>query len=1066
MSDFKRCKACGNPVDPEQAKAHDGACPWCLAAFTLSPEPMGTPASLSATPPETGKYVRTEKLGAGGMGEVWKALDTELNRWVALKFLKDEDPAVLARFQREAKTAAALSHPNIAAIYEVGESEGRHFIAMQLVPGRTMDHFPKRDRRLIVRLFRDAARAVDHAHRNGIIHRDLKPENLMVQEREDGWAVMVLDFGLARPIEGGEKLSQSGEVYGTAPYMSPEQARGEHLDERADVYSLGATMYDVLTGKPPFQGTNILEVLRKVGAEEPVRPRKFDPRIHRDLETIVLKCLEKKPERRYANARELAEDLERFLNSEPIVARPPSTLYRLRMKLGKRKAVMATAAAGLVGIIVVAALILGGHDRIAEARAEAGVHVDLARLKIDQIDQLLKIDENRTKQIDGLARGALQELQEALRVCPEQEEACFEMGRMYALMGRVDKAIESFTRAIGLAPRQAKAYLGRAALNLEIYEDLRHISGSGAVQSENAKSAKVLAQVNEDLQKVRSLSTEVPQLKHAEGMILFAKGNYSEAAVRLREYVDLAPADADGWLWHGHAQVHADALADAVQSLTRAIALRPRLAAAYVLRGKAQGDQGNNDEAIADDTRAIELEPNSAVPHMNRGNAKLDKRLYDEAIADYTKVIELSPRFAEAYNGRGTAKGNQGLHDEAIADLSRAIELDPKNDRALYNRGNSKQRKGLYDEAISDYTKALEFDPKDPKTWTSLGSAKTHKMLFDEAIADHTKAIELNPKYALAHNNRGWAKASKGLYLEAIADYTRAVELDPKYEIAWGNRGNSRRALGQFEEAIADFQRCVELEPGDHKNHVNLGVAKGELSRYDEAIVAFSKAIDLNPKDPYAWLNRAIMKGFQGRLDEALADSNRAIELDSKEAGAYGARGFVYNKKGLHDLSITDYTKAIDLDPKDPLAYYNRAFSREAKGQFDQSKGDFEKALSLAPPNWRYRAKARELLDQWEPRRDFQNARAIYHQGNRKEAIELYQRLLEKDPPDQYRRTATYNIACGYALLGEKKEALDWLEKAVEAGWTDFAHIRRDSDLDSIRGEDRYKKLIERDAPE
>ena len=294
MSDSKRCKACGNPVDLDQAKAVDGACPWCLAAFTFGPEAVGNPVTATKDPSKRfGKYVRTEKLGAGGMGEVWKALDTELNRWVALKFLKDDDPSSTARFQREARTAAGLSHSGIAAIHEVGEVDGRHFIAMQYIQGRTMAKFPRQDRRLLVRLFRDAARALEHAHRHGVVHRDLKPENLMVEEREDGWHVVVLDFGLARPIEGGEKLSQSGEVYGTAHYMSPEQARGEHLDERADVYSLGATMYDVLTGRTPFEGPNLLEVIRKVGHEEPARPRKHNPRIHQDLETIILKCLEK-----------------------------------------------------------------------------------------------------------------------------------------------------------------------------------------------------------------------------------------------------------------------------------------------------------------------------------------------------------------------------------------------------------------------------------------------------------------------------------------------------------------------------------------------------------------------------------------------------------------------------------------------------------------------------------------------------------------------------------------------------------------------------------------------------
>src|SRR5688572_29031207 len=247
-----QCASCGNSVPPRLAQAYDGACPWCLAQVSFSPETHGPLVAARADSGRLGKYVRTEKLGSGGMGEVWKALDTELNRWVALKFLKEEEPAIVARFLREARTSAGLSHPGIAAIYEVGESEGRRFIAMQYVPGRTMDSIPWKNRRLLVSLLRDVARALEHAHKSGVIHRDLKPANLIVQEKGDEWSATILDFGLARPIEGGERLSKSGEVFGTVPYMSPEQSRGEALDVRADVYSLGATMYELLAGRPPF----------------------------------------------------------------------------------------------------------------------------------------------------------------------------------------------------------------------------------------------------------------------------------------------------------------------------------------------------------------------------------------------------------------------------------------------------------------------------------------------------------------------------------------------------------------------------------------------------------------------------------------------------------------------------------------------------------------------------------------------------------------------------------------------------------------------------------------------
>ena len=1096
MSDAKRCKSCGNPVEQDQAK--DGACPWCLAAFTFSPERVGNPATAAKdAPTRFGKYVRTEKLGAGGMGEVWKALDTELNRWVALKFLKDDDPSSTVRFQREARTAAGLSHTGIASIHEVGEVEGRHFIAMQYIQGRTMATFPKKDRRLLVRLFKDAARALDHAHRHGVIHRDLKPDNLMVEEREDGWHVVILDFGLARAIEGGEKLSKSGEVYGTAAYMSPEQAKGDDLDERADVYSLGATMYEVLTGRPPFRGANLLELLRKVGAEEPPKPRKINPRIHRDLETIILKCLEKDRERRYANARELAEDLERFLGSDPILARPPSTLYRLKLTLEKRKGVAITAAAGLIGIVVVAILISGGHDRQKESRDLAGTKVDVARLKIDQIDHLMKAEEDRTREIDLLASAVRAELNEALKICPDHEEACFEMGRMLAMTDYGSEALDYFGRAIKLAPRQAKAYLARATQNLDYYERLRHSQGGTRVRGESEKSKRVLARILEDLKKIRSITTEVPQLKYADGMLSFAQGNFRLASDQLKEYVNLAPADVDGWVWLGHAQGHADAYDDAVKSLTRALRLRPRMPWALVLRGNAYYDLDRYDESIADHTRALEMNPNDAVALMNRGNARTLNGAYDEAIADYNRAIDLNPGFANAYSSRGSAKAKKDLHDEALADFDKAIQLDPNEANVYYNRGNSKRRKGLEDDAIADYTKSLDLNPKDHKAWAARGDAKNAKGLYEEALLDYAQSIALNPKYPISYYNRGVVKRGRGLVEEAIADFDRAIALDPKFVAAWGSRAGCKKLLWRLDEAIADNEMCIKLEPGMSHHYVNRGVVKAAMGLVEDALADYSKAIDLDPKDDLAWMNRGVGKFDLGQLDDALADLSKSIEvrgpdllhcynnraavlqqmgrtddsiadckkalaLDPKSSEAYINLGVAKRSRGLLDEAMADYTKAIDLDPKSANAHMNRGNVRDELGLWNESIKDFEKALALAPPRWKFRTQVEESIQAQEFKPVFREARGLHRVKKHREAIEKYLPIVAKIPKSRYGYMAAFNIACAYALMGEKAQALDWMEKAFDLGWQDYAHAQRDTDLDSLRDDERFRKLMER----
>ena len=213
-----------------------------------------------------GKFVLVEKIGEGGMGAVWRAYQTDLRRTVAVKFVKDDDPEILARFIREAHTAAGLTHPNIVATYEAGEHEGRHYIAMEYIEGQDLKK-RRVDVPTALALMRDAANAVHYAHRNGIVHRDLKPANLML----DGEGrVRVMDFGLAKS-EAAPGLSMTGTVVGTPYYMPPEQARGMPTDARSDVYALGATLYELVAGRPPFAGKTVGEVLHSVLDEEPER---------------------------------------------------------------------------------------------------------------------------------------------------------------------------------------------------------------------------------------------------------------------------------------------------------------------------------------------------------------------------------------------------------------------------------------------------------------------------------------------------------------------------------------------------------------------------------------------------------------------------------------------------------------------------------------------------------------------------------------------------------------------------------------------------------------------------
>ncbi|MEK7469452.1 MAG: serine/threonine-protein kinase [Planctomycetota bacterium] len=310
-----------------------------------------------------GGYVKIQKVGTGSMGEVFKAWDQKEGRWVALKILRSNDMTQLARFVREAQVASGMNHPNITRIFDAGKDKGMWFIAMQFVAGHTLRAFPRTSRRISVELMRDAARALDYAHGKGTVHRDLKPENFMVQSKPkpggnaksiDGCThhIFVMDFGIARPSDASTQLTIPGTVMGSPSFMSPEQASGREVDHRTDVYALGATLYDRLCGKPPFESKNIFEGLRLVQETMPQRPRSIDPSIDPKLEAIVMKALEKDPAKRPQTATELAEALDAWLLDNP----PASAAPIAAKKTGCGKAAVWLLAAGAAGAALVQAM--------------------------------------------------------------------------------------------------------------------------------------------------------------------------------------------------------------------------------------------------------------------------------------------------------------------------------------------------------------------------------------------------------------------------------------------------------------------------------------------------------------------------------------------------------------------------------------------------------------------------------------------------------------------------------------------------------------------------------------
>jgi WD40 repeat protein len=360
------------PASPAGGVTVTAPNPVCESTLVPEETRIGSPGAppqsndtyhLAAAPRQKfGDYELLEEIARGGMGVVYRARQLSLNRIVALKMILAGNLASatdVERFYSEARAAGDLQHPNIVVIHEVGQHDGQHFFSMDYVDGPSLADklvegtWPPRE---AARLVRQIARAIHYAHTRGIIHRDLKPRNVLLTAEGQP---RITDFGLAKRLHGTSGLTASGQILGTPSFMSPEQAQGKvrGVGPRSDVYSLGAMLYWLLTGRPPFSGRDPIEVLKRVIEREPAPPRRLKPQLDKDLETITLKCLQKDPAERYSSARELADDLNRFLKNEPIHSRPVGRSEKL-WRWCRRKPLVASLMAA-IGLLVLLLLVTG-----------------------------------------------------------------------------------------------------------------------------------------------------------------------------------------------------------------------------------------------------------------------------------------------------------------------------------------------------------------------------------------------------------------------------------------------------------------------------------------------------------------------------------------------------------------------------------------------------------------------------------------------------------------------------------------------------------------------------------
>jgi serine/threonine protein kinase/Tfp pilus assembly protein PilF len=831
---------------------------------------------------ELGDYELLEEVGRGGQGVVFRARQKSLNRIVALKVIglgQWATKAHLKRFRLEAEAAASLDHPCIVPIYEVGERDGQCYFSMKFVEGGQLDEVVKgapMSIRDAVELIAKVARTVDYAHEHGILHRDIKPGNILLDAKGEPH---LTDFGLARLVESESTVTRTLEVLGTPSYMAPEQATGNNAGSTSatDVYGLGAVLYQLLTNHSPFAGGTTYETIKLLLETEPRQPRLWNAKIDRDISTICLKCLEKDPQRRYSSALALAEDLERWLRHEPILARRTGIVHRGKKWLQRNPTAAGIAVLSLALIAAVAVIVW--KSDLFRRPPTAGIAV----LPFENLSN----DREDASFADGIQDDLLTKLAKIadLKVISRTSVMDYRGKQNTRQIGNalgVSHVLEGSVRKTG-AWLHINAQLIDARTDSHVWADEydRGLKDMFAVQSEIAQ--KVAEQLHVKISPTEKLAIERPPTADLTAFDL-----YNRAKSLLLN------------LSFDNPEQKTNALA-AADLLNQAVAHDPTFFQAYCQLAWIHDHFYYNgfdrtparlSLAEAAIQAAFRLRPDAGEVHLARAwNLYWGYRDYDGALAELDIAGKTLPNDARLFELKGYIERRRpGGDKEALRNLERAIQLDPRNIQLLQQTASTYENLRRYADEKAVWDRALSLEPGDIQTkdarafvefdWKA--DARPLHQLIDEIRAKDPNSVRsvaydwlvcaLAERDSAAAANALAAGHEDGMGNEIVKYTSRFME-----GLVGRMEKDDAKARAAFTIARAEQEKLVRANPDDAGAVVVLGLIDAALGRKEEALREGRRAVELLPVEKDS-INGAVMIACLATIAAWIGDKDLACQ--------------------------------------------------------------------------------------------------------------------------------------------------------------------------------------------